>query len=316
MARLGRNAALGLGVESTEGTAVAAALWARLAALNISKSRPMVARPDLGVGSTGFLRRRHNEVEDVTWSATVVVQYQGMAIGLMLRAIIGGTWAAPSGSGPYTHDLSPGNSPPPLTLRSYRDNGDAGDIVAGARVTRATISVSTPGVMTIALEGIAMTATTGGSAPTPSIAADQDPVLHHEGGTLSWNGSTYTVRSFSLVIDNAVEGLRSFGNRGIASAMVTGVRSVRATIGRYKTDDDWVDGQVANTEADAEITWTDGTSSLTIDLNSAVIVEPVAIENSTVGLVEESAVFEPRDDGTDQPIEFTLVNGDATAEAS
>jgi len=313
---LGRNAGIGIGVEVTPGTPVAAALWARLNSVTINKSRPLVRRERLRLATDGFGQERINLVEDVAFSYTIDAQYEQGALGLVLRTILGGTWVD-TGSGPtYDHDLEPGLSLPAHTLRTYRDNGDEGDILAGCRVSSATIEVSTPGKMTITVNGLAMSATTGGAAPTPSYGTDRDPILHHEGGTLAWNSATYTVRSLSLAIENAVEGLRSFGNRGISSAKSTGVRTARLTLGRYKENDDWHDGQIAATESTATIQFTDGTNVFEIELNNAAIPDEVALANTTVGLVEESAVFEGRHDGTNAAIEVTLTNADATAEAS
>ena len=85
---------------------------------------------------------------------------------------------------------------------------------------------------------------------------------------------------------------------------------------RYKTSDDWADAQTAGTESDGAITFTSGTDSFQIDLFNSLIPEGVALDAQSVGLVEESAIFEPRDDGTDPVLRFTLVNDDATAEAS
>ena len=88
------------------------------------------------------------------------------------------------------------------------------------------------------------------------------------------------------------------------------------TVTRYKTNDNWPDAQTAGTEADGDITFTSGTDQFRINLNTALIPDAVAIAAQWVGLNEESAVFEGRDDGTDPPVQFILVNDDAGAEDS
>jgi hypothetical protein len=157
---------------------------------------------------------------------------------------------------------------------------------------------------------------TPGSAPTPSLADHTTPVLSHAANRWQWNSVDYTPRSISLDLENAVEGLRAFGSASITGSAVTGVRNARMTVTRYKDSDNWPDAQTAGTESDGDITFTSGTDQLRINLYNAQIPEAVTIAAQSVGLIEESAIFEARDDGTDPPVEFVVVNDDATAEAS
>ena len=157
---------------------------------------------------------------------------------------------------------------------------------------------------------------TPGSAPTPSLPSHDDPVLSHAANRWRWNSVDYTPRSISLDLENAVEGLRGFGSSSITGAAVTGIRTARMTVTRYKTNDNWADANTAGTESDGDITFTSGTDQLRLNLYNAQIPEAVTLAAQSVGLVEESAIFESRDDGTDPPVEFVLVNGDANAEDS
>ena len=317
---LGRNAAVGIGFESTEGTAVAAARWARLASLSLTAVSNRVRIDDLSLGGTGYLQARYLEQVDVSGSMEIICYYEGGALASFIRACIGGTWVD-SGAGPYTHVLEPGAEPPAVTFRTARDTLSSsgalqrGDVIAGARVTSATLSAETPGLLRLSLNFVAMSSTPG-SAPTPTLAVHDDPIVYHQGGTWGWNSATYTLRSLSLELENAVEGLRGFGSSSINGAAVTGIRNARLTANRYKTSDDWADAQTAGTESDGAITFTAGTDSFQIDLFDALIPEGVALDAQSVGLVEESAIFEPRDNGSDPVLRFTLVNDDATAEAS
>jgi hypothetical protein len=88
------------------------------------------------------------------------------------------------------------------------------------------------------------------------------------------------------------------------------------TVTRYKTNDNWADANTAGTESDGDITFTDGADQFRINLYNAQVPEAVTLAAQSVGLVEESAIFESRDDGTDPPVEFVLVNADANAEDS
>lgn len=318
--QLGRNAAVGIGFETTEGTAVAAALWARLASLSLTVVSTRSRIDDLSLGDLSYLKARYLESVEVSGSMEILCYYQGGALTSFLRACIGGTWAT-TGSGPYTHTLSPGAEPPAVTLRTARDTLSStgalqrGDVIAGARVTSATLSVQSPGIARLSINFVAMSSTPG-SAPTPSLTDHTTPVLSHAANRWQWNSVDYTPRSISLDLENAVEGLRAFGSASITGSAVTGVRNARMTVTRYKDSDNWPDAQTAGTESDGDITFTSGTDQFRINIYNAQIPEAVTIAAQSVGLIEESAIFEARDDGTDPPVEFVVVNDDATAEAS
>ena len=318
--QLGRNAAVGIGFETTEGTAVAAALWARLASLSLTVVSTRSRIDDLSLGDLSYLKARYLESVEVSGSMEILCYYQGGALTSFLRACIGGTWAT-TGAGPYTHTLSPGAEPPAVTFRTARDTLSStgalqrGDVIAGARVTSATLSVQSPGIARLSINFVAMSSTPG-SAPTPSLTDHTTPVLSHAANRWQWNSVDYTPRSISLDLENAVEGLRAFGSASITGSAVTVVRNARMTVTRYKDSDNWPDAQTAGTESDGDITFTAGTDSFRINLYNAQIPEAVTIAAQSVGLIEESAIFEARDDGTDPPVEFVVVNDDATAEAS
>ena len=157
---------------------------------------------------------------------------------------------------------------------------------------------------------------TPGSAPSPSLPVHSTPVLYHHANRWLYNSVSYTPRNVSLALENGVEGITGQGSASITGAAVTGVRTAQATVTRFKDNDNWPDAQAAGTESDADITYTNGTDQFRMDLRSAVILEPVAIESTSVGLVEESAVFAGRDDGTNPIVRFVVVNGDANAEDS
>lgn len=318
---LGRNAAVGIGFESTEGTAVAASRFARLASLTLDVASTRTRIDDLSLGSTSFLKARFLEQVEVSGSMEVLCYYENGALGTFLAAAIGGTWSTTGGSAPYTHTLNPGAEPPPITLRTARDTLSSsgalqkGDVIAGARITSATLACQTPGILRMTINFLAMSSTPG-SAPSPSLPAHDDPILSHAANRWRWNSVDYTPRSISLEIENAVEGLRGFGSASITGSAVTGIRNARMTVTRFKSNDNWPDAQTAGTESDGDITFTSGTDQLRINLYNAQIPESVTLAAQSVGLVEESAIFEPRDDGTDPPVQFILVNDDSDPLAS
>ena len=311
---LGRNAVAGIGVESTAGTAVSAALQARLADLTVNEEVTRVRIEDLSLGVSGYTQARYTQQIRVSGSAKIVGYLSNGAIGMVMRACIGGAWASPVGSGPYTHVLNTGLDLPSITLRTYRDNGDQGDVVAGLKVLDYTIELSTGGLLTISFNYEAMSRVDG--TLSVSLAAHEDPLVFHEFGALSFNSTTNILSSMTISGDNGVEGIRAFGSASVSRLLSTGIRSIKLSATRFKDSDEWSVAQVAGTESDVHITGTRGTYSARFELFNAVIIDGVGFANSSVGLVEETAVFEARDDGTDPPFKFTLINGDATAEAS
>ena len=118
---LGRNASVGIGFETTEGTAVAATRVARLASLNLTAVSTRSRIDDLSLGTTSYLQARFLEQVEVSGSMEILCYYENGALASFLRACIGGTWSTTGGSAPYTHTLNPGAEPPAITLRTARD---------------------------------------------------------------------------------------------------------------------------------------------------------------------------------------------------
>jgi hypothetical protein len=77
---LGRNAAVGIGFETTEGTAVAATRWARLASLSLNVVSTRSRIDDLSLGSTSYLKARYLEQVEVSGSLEILCYYQGGAL--------------------------------------------------------------------------------------------------------------------------------------------------------------------------------------------------------------------------------------------
>ena len=317
---LGRNASIGIAAETTEGTAVSAANVLRLASLTVDEQVTRVRVPDLDTGTYGVVKARYVEQIVTNVSFEAFGYYENGAVAAMIRMCIGGTWAD-TGAGPYTHTLAMG-ALKSWTIRTARDTLSStgalteGDIIAGFKVADYTWSIETGGLFRIQVNGqaVSRTATT---APAHSLPVHDDPIVSHDGATWDWNSVSYVPRTLTVTGNNGLLGIRGFGSAQVSNHVRNDVRDIRVSVGRYKLDDSWLDAHIAGTESDGTITFTSASSeTLTMTAYNSIIIDPVPAALTTVGVVEETAVFQPRDDGSDPPFEVVLVNDDATAEAS
>ena len=317
---LGRNASIAVAPESTEGTAVAATNALRLVSLTVDDQATRQRIPDLDTGSYGYVKARYLEQKVVNVSFEAVGYYENGRIAAMMRMCMGGTWVD-TGSGPYTHTLEVGTLSS-WTIRTARDTLSStgalteGDIIAGFKVSDFTWTLETGGLLRFQISGqaVSRTATT---APSHTLAVHDDPIVSHDSGAWAWNSANYIPRTVTVTGTNGLLGLRGHGSANITNQVRNEVRDIRVSVTRYKTNDAWIDAHIAGTESDGTVTYTSAASeTLTLNAYNAIIIDPVSASLTTVGVLEETAVFHPRDDGTDPPFEVVLVNDDATAEAS
>lgn len=317
---LGRGRLLNIAIEGTYGTSQTAAAYSiRVERIETSAG---VSRPQLralGVGSKGFGSATYAEAKTISGSFTVRAHYDVDGIATLLRWALWGTYGT-TGSGPYVHALSAGATRLGATLRWNTGEaiGGANDeavTVVGAVCTSLQLSVSAPGVMDITCSFLGLTSTRSDTAHTLAAAASTDsPMLHHQGSTLAWNSITKKLASMQLVIDNALEGIAQIGDLGPADFVQSAnLRTVVMTCEALDAGEGWTTAQVDGDVSDAVISFTDGTSTLALTVESAMLRDPVADIVTGPTAKRVSLVFV----GTaDDPLTVSLTNGNSTAEAA
>lgn len=318
MATSGRNTAFGIGIESTAGTAVSAALWLRAETWNDDPAAPQIAIQALHQGGAQFGRSAVNVQKSVSGSFTVRGHYDGGGLAMVLRTIFGGSWST-DGAGPYQHDLTIGATLPSFTLRPVYGDGvggstETGAVIAGCKVDSAEISIGTDDVMSVTVNWTGMTYT-GGSAGTPSFGTD-NAILPTSVGTLSWNSGTYTMNSLTLSVSNGLQVVRQLGSATATALYQVNERSCRLQFEHLRTDDTFQTAHLALTESDATLSITSGDDQLDLVLYNARVEDSVPHNIGDTALVVESVALRGRDDGTNDTFTLTLTNGDSSAEAS
>ena len=207
----GRGSWLGIGIETTWGTAVARTIWLPAINLGIARNVNRAVSPELAAtGLSGGYSQFLTGQEDCSGDIEVLAQYGG--IGFLMYAVTGKT-PAEGGSGPngYTHTFTMDATQPSLTLEQIRGNTAAADVFEGCKVSSLTLSWSAGEPVRCKASIIAQTGAARGAAGTPT-ASTQTIVMAYDGGAMSFNGVTYIAQSMELTIDRKLGRIDEVGD--------------------------------------------------------------------------------------------------------
>lgn len=294
---------LGLGLESTPGTAVSRTKWCHLNGSSLTlTARNRAARGRLAHKSTAFVKSRF--VVDQQVGGTVTVPGSYSALGMLLRAALGTV----SGTGPYT--FAAAASLPSLTIEQLVGTSGSSEVYAGCKVNSMTMTATPGSEVTFAFDLIAQSKAVAGSAGSPSLT-DAVPIEHYE-VVVTWGGSSLgTIKSLSSVLSNNISRRPQLGALGTAEPSV-GVREVRTTIVIDKESFSLRASELADTVSDLVITCTDtatGAKTLVYTINDCVCKVSETIGDGIADLTT-SLEFE----SLENP-EIVLTNGEATYDA-
>jgi len=308
---LGRGACIGLAEESTWGTAVARARWARVASASTGRTRPKVVVPHLHDASVA-MNPRHFFVERdrVRASVSFPAYYDSYVMTALIKHAMGANVDA--GAGPYTHTATcAADLPTGLTVELVQGTG-FGEVLEGCKVSRLTIGAQYGQVVTVSADLIAQT--TGGpvSAASPTLVGDPVWIQHHHASTLAWNSLTLRLKSWSLVIDNAIGERDGLGDLTTLEPARTGIASMTMSIELERDADGLHSGYLADTQSDAVISFTSGAHSIAITLHNALL-ETHDSAPSGVGPVPQRATLRGYRDSSDGGLSIVTTNTLATA---
>lgn len=294
---------LGLGLESTAGTAVSRTKWCHLNGSSLTlTARNRAARGRLAHKSTAFVKSRF--VVDQQVGGTVTVPGSYSALGMLLRAALGTV----SGAGPYT--FAAAASLPSLTIEQLVGTSGSSEVYAGCKVNSMTMTATPGSEVTFAFDLIAQSKAVAGAAGSPSLT-DAVPIEHYE-VVVTWGGTSLgTIKSLSSVLSNNISRRPQLGALGTAEPSV-GVREVRTTIVIDKESFSLRASELADTVSDLVITCTDtatGAKTLVYTINDCVCKVSETIGDGIADLTT-SLEFE----SLENP-EIVLTNGEATYDA-
>lgn len=311
----GRGAAIGFGKESTWDTSVSRTVFLPLVSSDLKSTRQLAAAPNL-IGANGI------NVRNMFATATEVggnfeVEFHYRHCGIILDNAFG--TSATTGSGPYTHTYTLANSPGiGLTVELIKGLDEAGsgvsEVFSGVRITQLGISAAVGDIARLTGQCIAGTAAARGTAPTPTLAANYEPVLPHiQGGTFSFNSVNYDLVSLDLTINRSLSRRQEFGSLNTKQPTASNPIEVTATATLRYSADSLYTAQLAETQSDAAITFTgNGNSAMTMTLQNCLITN-VSDPTNQFGDLTQTVELRALSDGTDEGFSLAITNDDSSA---
>jgi hypothetical protein len=294
---------LGLGLESSAGTAVSRTKWCHLNGSSLTQTpRNRATRGRLAHTSAAFVETRFVADEQVGGTVTVPGSYS--ALGMLLRAALGTV----SGAGPFT--FAAASALPSLTIEQLVGTSGNSEVFAGCKVNSMTMNATPGSEVTFAFDIIAQSKAAASSAGSPSLTSAV-PIEHFE-VTVTWGGSSLgTIKSLSSVLSNNLNRRPQLGSLRTAEPSV-GVREVRTTIVVDKDSFTPRSSEVADTTGDLVITCTDtatGAKTLVYTIQDCTVKVSETIGESISDLttsIEFESIGNPG---------IVLTNGEATYDA-
>jgi len=303
----GRGAALGIGEESTWGTAVSRVNWRPAISSNLLRTIERVPRPNLQTGAAGVMRRSHfTAADNAGGTCSIELTYENC--GMWVKHLMGA--AATTGSGPYTHTYTLGTLPTGLTVENVRGTGTS-EVFEGCRINTGTFSVSAGGVMSLEMDIIAETSAARGSAPTPSYGAGDTPVLHSHSGQFGFNSASYDLVDMSLTVNNALARRQLLGSAVTKQPLRNDFQSIELSV-TVEVEDALYAAFLADTQGDATISFATGSVSAGFTVHNAYLTgasDPV----TSAGIVTQSLTFVGESDGSDEGLAIAIVNANSSA---
>lgn len=314
---LGRDSYIGIGEETTWGTAVARTQWFRLVSENLRRT---VVKNERGVlaeaSGSGNIRSHFRSRDSVAGDVVFLVGYEGQ--GLVWKHVL---WGTPTTTGPvggiYTHTTKMGSAPPTggLTVEIIRGTSTTAALYEGMRVTKAVAEITAGELMRVTLSLVGETSTLP-AAGTATVTANELDVLHSQVGTASWNAVNYTARMLRVEVDNKFAERQLLGSLLPKEPKQGAFRDVRVSMDAELENDNLQAGYTADTESDLAFTATGtGSRTMAFTLHNAYIDDNSA-PLSQVGVIAESTVFRGQSDGTDEGLQVVIANTQSSATAA
>jgi hypothetical protein len=312
--RTGFGTTVGLGVETTYGTAVSRTNWLQVLSTTIGRNLARTPIPLLGKkGDTSRMTAdTYTASDEVAVQLSTVAAYDDSTL-LLLAHLLGAVGT--TGSDPYTHAFSLADRTDGLTLEHIIGNGSA-EVVEGVALTSGRLSISNGGLLTLDVTGIGETSTAGASAGTPTYSSGGTPIRFDDAGQFSFNSVNYDVLSVEVNIDNAQQSRRVLNSVNTLRPIGVGFRTVSMRVTLEYMNDAVYAAYLAGTESDAVITFSGaGDLACTITLQNAQIrthSRPV----SGAGVITETIELIGQTDGTDLGLAISIVNNNSSAAAN
>lgn len=315
--QFGRSAYISVLEESTYGTLASGSYTdMRLISCSLQKTIERARKSHLNQGSAGFVRSTFDAFNVTGGNITGPLHYAGN--GAILKGALGSV--ASTGSGPYTHTFTVAANLPSLSVKFFRGQAQSGnpsrEDFKGCVINTLTISCAAGEEAQFSAEVISQDAAARtGDATAASFPATALSVLHHQSSDLTWNSSTYKVRSFEIVIDNKIERRNYLGSQLTSEPNTSDVREVRMSVTTDLNDDQIYNDQITTPTAidgDVVLTMTGtGNDQMVFTIYNAV-VEEYSDAVTTFGRIERTITFLGTIDASgNEAIKIEMINDNA-----
>ena len=318
--QFGRNAFISVLEETTYGTLATGSFTdMRLVSTSLQKTIERSRKTHLNQGSAGFVRSTFDAFNITGGNITGPLHYAGN--GAILKGALGDVNSS-AGPAPYTHTFTVLPNLPSYSIKVHRGAAQSGDKsrenFLGCVVSTLTISCAAGEEAQFGAEIIAQDASARASdSSTASFPTTALPILHHQSSDLTWDGNTYKVRSFEIVIDNKIERRNNLGSQLTEEPNTSDVREVRMSITADLEDDVIYNDAITTPTAEASdvvLTMTGtGDDQMVFTIYEAVL-EEYSDAISTFGRIERTFTFLGTVDSSgNEAIKIEMTNSNANA---
>lgn len=309
---VGRGASLGMGKESTWGTAVARSNWINVASVESLRQIDKQVVPVLNIAGAAhrdFFIGSDNAGVRVSTFPT----YENF--GMLLEAMMGGlATTGPSGSD-YTHTYTlAADQPKGLTLEVVQGTAANSIVHEGCRVSRGRLSVEAGGLLSMDADFMSETHAAPASAATPSLAAGQSYVAGHHFGQFGFNSNNLDVASFEVEVNNGTTRYPVVGSK-LTQELSRGIVEVTGRVTVRFVDHTQFNEFTADTQGDATFTATSGSLSMAFVMQNMIWTE-VGDPISDHGHFMQTLSFRCFGDGTNNGLSIAVVNTSSSGTAN
>jgi hypothetical protein len=280
--RTGIGTRLGIGEESTWGTEASRTVTARLMSTSLQRRATFVPLPHL-VGSTGTSRVRaekYQSGERTGGDIKIVACYEGNALGILLKHALGGLSDGGGGGPTYTHTFTIADVLPTglsVELQRGMDGSSAStaEEMYGCRVQSWALECAAGGAMEFAATLIGKTGQARATQSVPSLSSALYPILHAHAGQLAFNSNNYTIAKFKLSGSNKLGEIQELGSQYLSDPPVVDFADLMLECEVVSRSDQLYVEQLAGTQGDVTLTWTDSvnTKTLAMTMHNGVLEE-------------------------------------------
>ena len=318
--RSGLAAQLGIGVESTWGTAVTPTRFYEFTDESLSLSIERIESEGLRAGNR-VMRSDRYAVGQKAVEGSVSMDMTAENSALLFEHALGDVQTANTSGSVYTHTCTLADPyAKGLTLEVGRPGND-GTVRAftynGCKISSFTLSNSVNELLTGEFNFVGKDESTG-SITSASYPTSQE-LLSFAGATISVAGSSYECKEASVEVDLGLDAERYIlGSQTINAPVAAAMTEITGSVTAEFKDLTAYNRFVNNTVAALTLKWEGSAISGTYKRGITVTLPAVRFDGNTpnVGgpeILEQELTYKALYNGTDAPITVTVVNTDSTA---